>query len=402
MPRKLTQDRDGIVIKRLQEGAWQARARVTGEGGVKRYKSRNGFPTEKEARAWAEATRTDFERGEENAARADLSAVWERYRAERMDGGKAKPQTVESMRKLVAGLLVAGAANMKAESFRPAVTRFFNAPKLSRSKSTTGRAAVSTRKRMYSQLRALINYAMVIGWLTKEPLPGFKPVGEREQDDTAREVLTLEEARKLVGLWKPEDPVWLYTMLMLYAGLRESEAQSVRWRDYRPEARVIDIPQGKGNKARRISVQPELVAILDAVSALSGPRSNPVPLKVQDREVVQRVTGRLPDFPKVVRMYRAAKITVDRGEDPITKMPRKVGRHSLRHTFCALMLASGESGDVVRQAMGHGSADLTALYGSQLTSFMHQVRVEAWERGQFKLVPKERLTADAETKEGVG
>ena len=380
------QTRDGIALEHLPSGNWRARV---WDRTLRRYRSVTR-KTEGDAKTAGEELQARFTLGTDNAAPCTIDAIWKAYRDERLEDGKAKSRTMESMQRVVDGLRESGATSPKAPGFRGAVAGYFRRLELTRSKAVHGRAAVSTRKRMLSQVRALLNFARTAGWLVADPLAGFQAVGSREQDDTTREVFSVAEARRLVALDRASDPVWIHAVLCLFAGLRDAEARAVTWEDYREEQRVLWVRKGKGNKARAVIVQPELAVILDAVAEACGPKANKSPC-LPMQPIARPAKGRgLASYSLFLRLLKDAGINRDRGVDPITEMPRCLTRHALRHTYCAAMLATGEPGVNLRIMMGHGSEDLTAHYGAQVTTYRAQVEREGWDRGQlhFRTAPR--------------
>jgi len=369
--------RDGIALEHLPSGNWRARVWDTR---LRKYRSVTKS-SEVAAKEAAMEHRAKFHLGSDNAASCLLQDVWRAYKSERLDDGKAKLRTIEAMQRVVDGLSAAGAEDFKATGFRAAVTRYFKSLELSRSKAGDGRVAVSTRRRLLSQVRALLNFARSAGWLVADPIGGYSPVGAREQDDSQRETFTLSDARSLVGLNKPQDPVWVHVMLMLYAGLRESEARALTWADYDKEAGLLWIRKGKGNKVRNVPVQNELANILDTVSDLLGPTAKVACLP--SSPIVRPSKGRAIIYQHFCALLASANIKYDRGIDAISGMPRRLNRHSCRHTYCAALLATGQPGDALRIVMGHGSENLTNLYGAQVATYTKQVQGENWERGRL-------------------
>ena len=345
-----------------------------------KYQART-FKTEADALAHGKLKSASFTLGQDNAATCTLDGVWADYKAERMEHGKTSTRSQASMQRVVDGLRAAGATDFKSAGFRAAVSRYFQKLDLSRTKAADGRVAVSTRKRMLSQIRALLNFARAAGSLVADPLAGFSPVGAREQDDTTRETFSLAEARALVGLSRPHDPVWVHAMLMLYAGLRESEARALAWSDYDTTARLLWVRKGKGNKVRAVPVQDELAAIIAQASDLHGPTAKVACLP--SAPILRAAKGRALIYQHYIALLVDAGITQSRGLDAITGMERRLNRHSCRHTYCAALLATGQPGDALRIIMGHGSEDLTSLYGSQVATYMRQVRAEGWPQGQL-------------------
>jgi integrase len=379
MPRRKRQNRDGVVIAKKPNGRWIVRV---WDRDLRRYRS-TSFASEAQALREAQAQRARFDLGQDNAEDSSLERIWTAYRNERLSGGKASARSIVSMERVVEGLRVAGATDFKSRGFRAAVTRYFNTLQLSRTKGSHGRAAVSTRRRMHSQVRALINFATNAGWLPNDPLAGYSPAGDREQDDTAREVFTLAEARALVALNRPADPVWVHAMLMLYAGLRDAEARALTWADVDREARLLWVRKGKGNKVRAVPIQAELLHILAEVSALTGPDAQVACMP--SATIVVRKRGRVVCYQLFGALLHDAGIVQHRGIDPITTMPRRLTRHSCRHFFCAALLAAGTPGDQLRIIMGHGSADLTVHYGAQVAMFARAAADEGWRPGEMLL-----------------
>lgn len=393
--------RDGISLDQLPSGSWRARV---WDSTLRRYRT-VVRSTERVARAEAERLRASFTLGRDNAAPCTLDAVWDAYArenyglsaedVERLAAGRAaepppirldllrvKVRTIEAMCRVVDGLRNAGATDFKASGFRAKVSAYFASLSLSRTKSQNGKVAVSTRRRMTSQVRAVINFARHAGWLPTDPLANFTAVGKREQADTTREVFGLDEIRRLVARAKYSDPVWVHTMLMLYAGLRDAEARNVTWEDYEADRRLLWVQKGKGNKRRAVTVQPELAEILTHVSSAMGPTAqNACP---PSSPIARPVKGRgLASFAMFVKLLKDANITREKGVDQISGMPRRLTRHALRHTYCAAMLATGEPGDNLRIMMGHGAEDLTTLYGAQVATFKAAAEDEGWTRGRL-------------------
>lgn len=395
--------RDGITWEKLPSG--KIRARVW-DPILRRYRglTRRDQPQALQA---AEELQARFTLGTDNAADCKLDAMWAAYCHERYGVAAAEvatirtqpgaehafaklnPQprvnwrTIMAMAKTIEDLRTAGITDFKSRHLRAQLTQFFNRLTPTRSRAANARVAVTTRKRTLSQIRALITFARQLGWMATDPLLGFQSVGAREQHDANREVFALDEIRRLVALMRTDDPLWIHAMLCLYAGLRDAEARAVTWDDYEPERGLLWVRKGKGGKARVVPVQPELAAILRLVHDHYGPGAQHPCLPATP--ITRSRPGRnLARFDNFLRLLQDAGIERNRGTDPITGMPRRLHRHSLRHTYAAVMLASGEPGDALRISMGHGDADLTLLYASQYACYRRDVSQERWERGVLR------------------
>ena len=395
--------KDGVTVEKLPSGNWRARV---WDSVQRRYRDAVK-PTKDEAERAGLDMAARFRLGQDSAERVTLERVWDSFSRERYgiageeadaigSARRAREEaakhgarlrvswsTVHSMARVVALMRAAGAEDFKANSFRARIVGLFNGLELSRSKARDGRVAVSTKERMRSQVRALVNHAINAGWLITSPIAGMRVTGSRQQADTTREVFSLSEVRALVGLHRPSDPVWVHAMLMLYAGLRDSEARAVSWLDYEPERRLLWVRKAKGGKARAVPVQPELADLLSEVSGLIGPTAV-IPC-IPSTPIARPTPGRsIPRYENWTKTLDDAGVPRTRGIDPLTNMDRTLCRHSCRHTYAAAMLSAGEDGDSLRISMGHGSADLTALYASQASTFRAEVEVEEWRRGVLK------------------
>jgi integrase/recombinase XerD len=357
--------------------------------------------------------------GTDSAESAKVDAVWKSYceenygitadQAEAMHnapGGsgnaaaalgkrlKVNWRTIHSMVGVIHCMRDAKITDLKDKAFRSKMTKMFNDLKLQRSKSEDGRVAVSTKERMLVQVRSLVNHARNAGWLLHNPLAGFRVTGNSEQSDIGREVFTLDECRKLAALQRYDDPIWVHAMLMLYGGMRDAEAQAVTWQNYEPDRRLLWVRKGKGNKVRAIPVQAELGEILAKVDATTGPKAKNASFPTAP--IVRVVAGRcVSRWTNWQELLNDAGITLSRGVDQITGMQRTLCRHSCRHTFAALMLASGEDGTALRLTMGHANVDMTSHYAGQRAMFLAEIEREGWQRGQLRLLPQTAAQAAA-------
>lgn len=397
--------KDGWTIDQRPSGNFRLRV---WDDTLRKYKATT-HKTKDEAEAQAKTTQARFTLSLDNAENVTLERVWESYaseaygitaeeadtiaKADRVQeaavvlGSKLRAnwRTVYAMGRVVEMMRKAGATDFKAKIFRTRVIAMFNSMDLSRTRAADGRVAVSTKERMKGQVKALVNHAVGAGWMASTPLAKVKVTGDGQQSDTTREVFTLIEVRKLVALHRVSDPVWVHCMLMLYAGLRDAEAQAMTWLDYEADRRLLWVRKGKGGKSRSIPVQPELAQILSEVSDAIGPTANHpcIPSTPIARPTPGKSLARYANYTSLLIDSGIRRI---RGIDPITGMERTLCRHSCRHTHASIMLACGEDGSSLRTSMGHGDEGLTVLYGSQTATFRAEVEAENWKRGllQFR------------------
>lgn len=130
------------------------------------------------------------------------------------------------------------------------------------------------------------------------------------------------------------------------AGLRISEACSLRTTDLDRERMLIHVRCGKGRKDRYVMLSPRLLACLEAYWLAMRPRGAYLfPGRPGDKAVSRKMAHRV--LAKAV------------AECAFTK---HVTPHSLRHAFATHLLEAGTDLRTIQQLLGHTSIHTTARY----------------------------------------
>jgi integrase len=158
-------------------------------------------------------------------------------------------------------------------------------------------------------------------------------------------------------------------LLMSLAGLRLGEALGLRWGSVDLESKKLDIHEQmtsdstKSGEARTVDMATSLVVLLCGLQALRREQSFGE-AKPMSRYVV---FPWLSEHPDAKEEQTAAK-RVRRAMERVLKLaglPGQFTPHSLRHTFCSLLISSGVSPVYVQQQAGHASVEMTVgVYGS--------------------------------------
>jgi len=137
------------------------------------------------------------------------------------------------------------------------------------------------------------------------------------------------------------------TVLMtLYgAGLRLSEALSLRVDDVDSQRMVLHVRQGKGKKARYVTLSPTLLAQLQAYWKVYRPQSW---LFCGSR------SGRQLGPSSVQKAMSVARLRA--------RLNKPATPHSLRHCFATHLLESGTDLRTIQMLLGHGSLHTTGVY----------------------------------------
>ncbi len=137
------------------------------------------------------------------------------------------------------------------------------------------------------------------------------------------------------------------------AGLRASEAASLRVNDIDSDRMLIQIHHGKGARDRTVMLSPQLLAILRTYWRLARPQDCLFP-------------GRKPDQPIAITVLHAAC----RSATKAAGLTKRVSIHTLRHSFATHLLENGVDIRIIQVLLGHRNLSTTALYTQVATSMI--------------------------------
>ncbi|MEO9133054.1 MAG: tyrosine-type recombinase/integrase [Sphingomonas sp.] len=134
------------------------------------------------------------------------------------------------------------------------------------------------------------------------------------------------------------------------AGLRASEAVSLKVADIDSDRMLIQVRHGKGAKDRTVMLSPQLLGILRTYWRLARPEH-------------WLFSGR-GDKPIDVQVLHAAC----RSATKAAGLVKKVSVHTLRHSFATHLLESGTDIRIIQVLLGHRNLSTTARYTHVATS----------------------------------
>jgi integrase len=132
--------------------------------------------------------------------------------------------------------------------------------------------------------------------------------------------------------------------LMLYTGLRLSEAAVLLWEDVDLHAEVLTVEEGKGGKARLLPIHPALWAKLDQVPRWAREPAGAVAGKQDGERLNPKALAHIFEVWLPKRGIKG------------------VHAHRLRHTFATEMLKVGVPLPDIQEAMGHTDISTTRIY----------------------------------------
>lgn len=131
--------------------------------------------------------------------------------------------------------------------------------------------------------------------------------------------------------------------LMLYGGLRLSEAAALQWKDVHLEQETLIVRQGKGGKDRGVPLHPSLLGEL-----LSVPAEDRQP----EHAVAGQQNGQSLTYKSMGRIF----------ERWLRKRSVHVSAHRLRHTFATELLRNGANIRHIQALLGHAGLETTEKY----------------------------------------
>ena len=135
------------------------------------------------------------------------------------------------------------------------------------------------------------------------------------------------------------------------AGLRASEAVSLRVADIDSSRMLIQVRHGKGAKDRTVMLSPQLLGILRTYWRLAQPQEWLFP-------------GRDASKPIDVQVLHAACRSAARAAG----LAKRVTVHTLRHSFATHLLESGVDIRIIQVLLGHNNLSTTARYTQVATT----------------------------------
>jgi site-specific recombinase XerD len=192
-------------------------------------------------------------------------------------------------------------------------------------------------------------------WLVTEELLDADPtasVAWPAREDPNVRALSNDELHQLFkvfavpdGLDETQSFIWQRNrraiLLMLYAGLRISEAAALLWRDVYLDDRILIVQNGKGGRRRELPIHPTLEAELRTV-----PEHRPT------WPVAGSATQNLLTSKSMAHIF----------ERWLPGLGIYITAHQLRRTFATQLLRRGAALRDIQQLLGHRSLKTTASY----------------------------------------
>ncbi len=205
-----------------------------------------------------------------------------------------------------------------------------------------------------------------------------------DRPDLARKLVRIAHQRKLPMVLSRDEVVRLLNattcvkhqaaLSVAYgAGLRVAEVSALKIRDIDSERMLIRVEHGKGGRSRNAMLPVDLLALLRQWWTVGR------------RQGVMHRDGWL--FPgqnamKPISTRQLHRIVVDAAR--AADIAKRVGPHTLRHSFATHLLEDGVDIRIIQALLGHSKLENTALYTKVATRTARAVVSPFDRRGLFK------------------
>ena len=227
-------------------------------------------------------------------------------------------------------------------------------------------------------LHSILKFAVSQKYIAENPCSGaiWKENTEREYGKIEN-VLTLQQAKKLLTLLEEDTAFNIVIKLLLLTGMRVGECLALRWSSVDIENKTIFIDKTLAyseahwylstpktvRSTRTIAIDDMTVELLKRYKALQDAQKEIVGDAWAHPEMLfTSCIGGYYDRNHLGRQFRS--FLEKHGEE--LGINHRFTIHGLRHTNASLLLYAGESIEVISAHLGHASADITSRVYSHL------------------------------------
>ncbi len=234
----------------------------------------------------------------------------------------------------------------------------------------SGNFAIATKKNIYTELRAILNYAVRMGYLPRNPLlrvGNFKStliVRKKMQYYTAEEFRRfiraardsaekVEHCRNDVSEWN----YYVFFCIAFYAGLRKGEIFALKWTDIKEN--YLTVSRSINQKLRGEDRE-------TAPKNASSVRTLQIPRPLMDvlnahKERQKRLSGYNEDFRICggVRPIRDTSVQKKNIEYATKAGIKTIRIHDFRHSNASLLANAGVNIQEIARRLGHSNIEMT-------------------------------------------
>lgn len=231
--------------------------------------------------------------------------------------------------------------------------------------------AIKTKKNIFSEFRALLNYALKMEYIQKNPLVtvgNFKDVNFTKPSDTIH-YYTSEQFLQFISAAKKnceesdslsEWGYYVFFMIAFYTGMRKGEINALRWEDV--EENIIHVKRSVSQKIKGVSALETPPKNKSSYRDLQAPQ--PLIEVLQEHKEKQRKLFK-KNFQESFRICGADGYLSDTAISNhniryanLAELPH-ITVHDFRHSHASLLANNGINIQEIARRLGHSNIEIT-------------------------------------------
>lgn len=339
------------VYKDEKRGTWYTSFYYTDWTGNKKKKKKEGFKTQKEAKA--------FEREFLNKAHASCDMSFKSLVELYLEDCKSrlKPTTLNNKEYIISLKILPYFSDMPINTITPATVRKWQNTLL----SSENNYSQTYLKTVNNQLSAIFNFAAKYYKLPSNPARICGSMGKKNADSML--FWTVDEFNKFIECVQDKPVSKVAFSIMFWTGIRSGELLALTYNDFDFENKTVSINKNysrlegkdlilepKTTKSKRVITIPQFLC-----------------------ELVQAYKEQLYDYKPSERLFQVTKYylhhEMDRGSKK-ANIPR-IRIHDLRHSHASLLIEMGFSPLLISERLGHENIETTLQTYSHLYPNKH-------------------------------
>ncbi len=339
------------VYKNEEKGTWYASFYYTDWMGNKRKKKKEGFQTQREAKA--------FEREFLNKAHASIDMAFGSLVELYMEDcqSRLKPTTLENKKYVIELKVLPYFKDMPINTITPTTVRKWQNELISHDNNYSP----TYLKTVNNQLSAIFNFAVKYYKLPSNPARICGSMGKKNADNM--QFWTTDEFNKFIAAVDNKESAKVMYEILFWTGIRSGELLALTLNDFDFEALTMNINKNyarhknqdlilepKTPKSKRIITIPQFLA-----------------------EAVQEYASKLYDYEPHERLFTYTKHFLNHEMKRGCKKSgiKKIRIHDLRHSHASLLIELGFSPLLISERLGHENIETTLQTYSHLYPNKH-------------------------------
>jgi integrase len=212
-------------------------------------------------------------------------------------------------------------------------------------------------------LRVAVRWAVNREEIPRDP---FAKIGQAREESREKGILSAKEVTALIALPVSDPRGKVGALMAALCGLRRGECRGALWGDLDRERRLLYVRHNivpgekaakgpKGGSARTVPVSTSLMAALDELEKVS-------PSTAPEAPIIFSLEAKGGPVSEAFLPRALAQMLEAIGIDRAAQKARRIGFHSLRHTFVTLGRLAGISDLEIQALAGHKSGAMMDRY----------------------------------------